>query len=234
MNIQDKIKSIRGFIEKDEIIKALNELKNILKNDEKLDDVIIQSAKKNRIEKQVRNGTVSFTDSELTNNQISKAILDIVREIEKYKIEHKIEKEIPLYHFELKVKPKSSGKRISWTKFLQGKIVETGRFGALFTIVLTDVVSDVYDYCFDLDANSQIIIKNGNDFTNPNFEFQIVSEHFKVNCKRILSFKKLLKNPLAAESGNNFEVILSIKSNSQKIAESICKRITTKYEFENL
>lgn len=76
------IVDIRNFIAKDEIANAISLLSQILKNDRKLDELIIQSAKKYRIEKEVRSGIVSYENASITKNQITTALLEICRDIE--------------------------------------------------------------------------------------------------------------------------------------------------------
>lgn len=77
------ITDVRNFIAKDELSNAIELLSRILENDKSLDELIIQSAKKYRIEKEVRSGIVSYEDASITKNQITNALLEICRNIEK-------------------------------------------------------------------------------------------------------------------------------------------------------
>lgn len=73
---------VRNFIAKDELSNAIELLSEILKNDKSLDELIIQSAKKYRIEKEIRSGIVSYENATVTKNQITNALLEICRNIE--------------------------------------------------------------------------------------------------------------------------------------------------------
>ncbi len=76
------IKDVRNFIAKDEVSNAIELLSKVLKNDKTLDELIIQSAKKFRIEKEIRSGVVSYENALVTKNQITNALLEICRDVE--------------------------------------------------------------------------------------------------------------------------------------------------------
>ncbi len=76
------ITDVRNFIAKDELSDAIGLLSQILKNDKNLDVLIIQSAIKHRIEKEIRSGVLSYADASVSKNQVSNALLEICRDIE--------------------------------------------------------------------------------------------------------------------------------------------------------
>lgn len=83
MSNVEYINRIRKFIENDELDSALMALSTLLQNSNKLDEAIHQSGRYENIRKQIRLGTVSHSDANLTQNQIRFGLLDLLGEIEK-------------------------------------------------------------------------------------------------------------------------------------------------------
>lgn len=75
---------IRSCINKNKTEEAIELLQEELRLDPIMDDVIMQSARNHRIKTKIRNGIVSYEESNITQNRINKALLEICREIEKY------------------------------------------------------------------------------------------------------------------------------------------------------
>lgn len=82
MNIQSFTEKVVELVGKDDLKSAISLLYQLLKNNPKLDDVIMQSSQLNDIMRQIRNGVVSFEDASITKNKIRMAILSLVSEIE--------------------------------------------------------------------------------------------------------------------------------------------------------
>lgn len=76
------IAEIRKLLANGEIDSALARLNTQLKNSPDLDEVIQQLARFKAIRKQIRLGIVSHEASELTQNQISNGLLELLREME--------------------------------------------------------------------------------------------------------------------------------------------------------
>ena len=76
------IAEIRGLIAESEIDAALTKLQTLLSGSPELDEVIQHSARFKAIRKQIRLGIVSHESSELTQNQISVSLLELLREME--------------------------------------------------------------------------------------------------------------------------------------------------------
>jgi len=76
------LQQIRDLIARDDLADALQQLRLLLDSSPKLDEAILQSARFQDIRKQIRLGTVSNTESNLTQNQIRAGLLDLLREIE--------------------------------------------------------------------------------------------------------------------------------------------------------
>jgi len=82
MNSQLFIRDIRDRIARDELPAALEQLRTLLEHSPKLDEAILQSARFQNIGRQIRLGTVSHAEANLTQNQIRAGLLDLLREIE--------------------------------------------------------------------------------------------------------------------------------------------------------
>jgi len=76
------LQQIRDLIARDDLADALQQLRLLLDSSPKLDEAILQSARFQDIRKQIRLGTVSNAESNLTQNQIRAGLLDLLREIE--------------------------------------------------------------------------------------------------------------------------------------------------------
>ncbi|MBL7805394.1 MAG: hypothetical protein JNL02_16765 [Saprospiraceae bacterium] len=73
---------LRELIARDELPEALGLLRELLAHSPRLDEALHQSGRFENIRRQIRLGTVSPADANLTQNQIRAALLDMVREIE--------------------------------------------------------------------------------------------------------------------------------------------------------
>jgi tetratricopeptide (TPR) repeat protein len=73
---------IRDLIARDEIVTALQQLRTLLDNSPKLDEILLQSARFQGIREQIRLGLVSHAEANLTQNQIRAGLLDLLSEME--------------------------------------------------------------------------------------------------------------------------------------------------------
>lgn len=82
MTIKDYSEHIGNLIGKDDLKTAIQELSKLLKNSPLLDEAIVQSARYSDIMKQIRLGSVSFEEANLTKNKIRMGILSLMAEME--------------------------------------------------------------------------------------------------------------------------------------------------------
>lgn len=82
MEIKKFTERIWDMIARDELKVAIQELSFLLKNSEKLDEIVLQSARYNSLTKQIRMGIIDNTQANITKNQIRFAILEILKSIE--------------------------------------------------------------------------------------------------------------------------------------------------------
>jgi len=94
MNISNYIDDVRRKIAADDLLGAIQLLQGILENARQMDEIILQSARFHDIRKQIRLGTVSHTEANLTQNQIRAGLLDLLQEIETQAARPAIQKEL--------------------------------------------------------------------------------------------------------------------------------------------
>lgn len=73
---------IRDLIARDELKAALTQLRQLLENSPKLDEIILQTARFSDIRRQIRLGLVNHQEANLTQNQIRAGLLDLLQEVE--------------------------------------------------------------------------------------------------------------------------------------------------------
>jgi len=76
------IKDIRNLIAQNELDEAIKQLRLLLENSPKLDEVILQSACFYNIRQQIRQGVVCHAEANLAQNQLRSGLLDLLREID--------------------------------------------------------------------------------------------------------------------------------------------------------
>jgi Asp-tRNA(Asn)/Glu-tRNA(Gln) amidotransferase B subunit len=89
MDIKKHIEDISALVGSDNLKEAINLLQKLLKTSPKLDDAILQSARLTDLMRQIRNGTISFDDADISKNKIRLAILSLADEIEELVLSHK-------------------------------------------------------------------------------------------------------------------------------------------------
>ncbi|MCY7328848.1 MAG: hypothetical protein LH618_09885 [Saprospiraceae bacterium] len=82
MTTEAYLKNIRNLIAQNELDEAIKQLRLLLENSPKLDEIILQSARFHDIRRQIRLGVVSHAEATLTQNQIRAGLLDLLRDIE--------------------------------------------------------------------------------------------------------------------------------------------------------
>lgn len=94
MASKDYCQYLRQLIQENKIEKVIQDLSKLLQNSPKLDEAILQSFRWNDLKKQIRLGQLSQEELSVNKNQIVKAVLELLREIEEQKTDPLIEKEV--------------------------------------------------------------------------------------------------------------------------------------------
>jgi hypothetical protein len=92
MQDQHIYSQIRAKIGQDKLDQALQDMKQLLSDSPKLDEVIQQSSRFKDIQKQIHLGTVSHENATLTKNQIRSGLLALLREMQTGESEPAIQK----------------------------------------------------------------------------------------------------------------------------------------------
>jgi hypothetical protein len=111
-------------------------------------------------------------------------------------------------------------------------LVDQKRFGLGVTTVLTDVITDLILKCMEIDPNLTIETLFPNGFTNASFDICIRGKSFQVNCGRRLVRGLFPFNPFAAEFGSNFDVLVTIKTDTQETEKRILDTGLSVYQCE--
>ncbi|MEY2611376.1 MAG: hypothetical protein RL069_187 [Planctomycetota bacterium] len=130
----------------------------------------------------------------------------------------------------LLAKAVGTGRVVNWSRFKQGEWVDQSRISVTPTTVIPDVIVDVVEKCESIDPSCSVEVLNPNGFTKTKFDIAIKGSAFEVNCGRRLSRGMFPLNPLAAEFGGNYDVLVTVSSADEKIEEQIAEAVSRKYE----
>ena len=128
-----------------------------------------------------------------------------------------------------------TGRVVKWAALKRGQLVDASRLGSLFfTTTLPDVITDLIDFCQTRDKNCcvEMIVPNGP--TRVSMDLAIVGRDFKVVCSRRLVRGLFPLNPLAAEFGGNYDVVVTIESGNQPIQDKIAQMLRSKYSCREI
>jgi hypothetical protein len=133
----------------------------------------------------------------------------------------------------LRVRATGSGRIVNWPKFKKGKMVACSRWSCLLTTVLTDVVTDLLDEANRMDPNSIVTPLFPNGFTTASFDIAIKGKDFQVNCGRRLVRGLFPLNPIAAEFGSNYDVLVTIAGDTGMLEQRIAEGLREKYRCQS-
>lgn len=122
-----------------------------------------------------------------------------------------------------------SGRIVRWRKFKRGELVPGSRWSCLFTTALTDVVTDVIDCAEGMDPTCTITPLFPNGFTTANFDIAIKGKGFHVNCGKRLVRGLFPFNPIAAEFGSNYDVLVTVTADTPEVEKRIVDEVRRKY-----
>ena len=129
----------------------------------------------------------------------------------------------------LRVRAGGSGRVVNWSAFKRGELID-GRSSAAITVVLTDAVSDLISECRRLDPECHLVVLSPNGFFKSSFDLRLEGRDFSVVCGRRLVRGMFPLNPLAAEFGRNFDVVVTVTSDSPDVERRLAEVLTRKYE----
>src|SRR5262245_57394781 len=130
----------------------------------------------------------------------------------------------------LRVKATGNGRKVSWTRLKEGQLVDAHGFSLAPTTVLTDVVADIIALGQSLDSQSRVVMVVPNGFFRVGFNLAVLGRGFEVTCARRLVRGWFPLNPLAAEFGSNFDVVVTVAGVSEEAVGKIVGMLTSKYQ----
>ena len=130
----------------------------------------------------------------------------------------------------MRVRATADGRIVGWAELKKGRLFDTTRLSRLFlTTTLTDVIADLcmWSQEFDSDFRIETLIPNGP--TTASLDIKLVAKDFEIVCARRLVRGWFPLNPIAAEFGSNYDVIVTVTGNSE-IVTQVVSRLRFKYE----
>lgn len=128
----------------------------------------------------------------------------------------------------IRVRATGNGRIVGWSELKNDQLVDRSRFSTM-TTVLTDVVTDLCELSHLLDSNYRIetIIPNGP--TSASLDLKIVGRGFDIVCARRLVRGWFPFNPVAAEFGSNYDVVVTVSAESADVESRLIQLLTSKY-----
>jgi hypothetical protein len=116
----------------------------------------------------------------------------------------------------------------------QNRLVDTMGIGRLlaFTTTLTDVVTDLCSLAASLDGNFRIVTVVPNGPATTSFDLALIGEGFELTCGRRLVRGGFPFNPLAAEFGRNYDVLVTLAASSNRMTTALMTMLESKYSYE--
>ena len=134
----------------------------------------------------------------------------------------------------IRVRATADGRVVRWSDLKQNRLVDTQGIGRLlaFTTTLTDVVTDLCSLAELLDGNFRIVTVVPNGHTTTSFDLALIGDDFELTCGRRLVRGGFPFNPLAAEFGCNYDVLVTIAESSDRMTTAVMTLLESKYSYE--
>ena len=130
----------------------------------------------------------------------------------------------------MRVRATADGRIVGWAELKKGRLFDTTRLSRLFlTTTLTDVIADLcmWSQEFDSDFRIEMLIPNGP--STASLDLKLVARDFEIVCARRLVRGWFPFNPIAAEFGSNYDVVVTVTGNFE-IVTQVVSRLRFKYE----
>jgi hypothetical protein len=127
-----------------------------------------------------------------------------------------------------------TGRVVNWSRFKQGELVDQSRISLTPTTVIPDVIVDVMKKCEMIDPSCRVDPLFPNGFRSAQFDISIKGDGFDVICGRRLARGLFPLNPIAAEFGSNYDVVVTVSATDQKVEEAIAEVVRGKYQCKRI
>jgi hypothetical protein len=122
----------------------------------------------------------------------------------------------------MRVRATGSGRVVGWSELKEGRLVDATRFGRLLlTTTLTDVITDLCALAESVDGEYEIVMIVPNGPTSASLDMKLLGLGFEIVCSRRLVRGWFPFNPIAAEFGANYDVVVTIGGDSPKARSAI-------------
>jgi hypothetical protein len=122
-----------------------------------------------------------------------------------------------------------TGRVVDWSRFKRGQWVDAGWLSFGFSTVIPDVIVDVLEWCRTIDPACRVETLRPSGITTAQFDVAIIGTGYQVICGRRLARGCFPLNPLAAEFGSNYDVLLTISSSDREIEEKLAEFVSGNY-----
>jgi len=104
------IKKLNNLVANGQIKEVLDELKLIFKSSDKLNEIILQSARYNDLKEKIRKGILDYENASISKNKITLAILELISEIdEALETNSEVKKDLEKYNVKTTINQNHSG-----------------------------------------------------------------------------------------------------------------------------
>ena len=123
-----------------------------------------------------------------------------------------------------------TGQVVSYSKFIESKLVPASIWGRItfFTTIIPNVITDVIDYCKNIDPQYTFRVIIPNRPNSMSFDIVLAGQNFQILCSRRLMRGWFPLNPFAANFGSNYDVIFSIMAD-EAFESNLLKTLKNKY-----
>jgi hypothetical protein len=130
----------------------------------------------------------------------------------------------------IRVRATATGRYVLRAELLRGRLVDAGWMESFFpTVTLTNVITDLCALAEDLDSDYQIVVKQPNAWTTASLDLMIVGTAFEIACARQLVRGGFPFNPLAAEFGSNYDVVVTLTKASSEVQTRVIELLRSRY-----
>ena len=129
----------------------------------------------------------------------------------------------------IRVQATGNGRIVGWQELKAGRLVDKSRLATLFfTTTLTNVITDLCALAESLDKSYRIVTVVPNGPTTAALDLALLGKGFQIMCSRRLVRGLFPLNPLAAEFGSNYDVVVTVSS-SDEVQSKVVGMLQSKY-----
>jgi hypothetical protein len=130
----------------------------------------------------------------------------------------------------LRVQATGTGRIVGWSELKQNRLVDANRWLRVgLTTTLPDVITDLLALAQSLDPACRIVTVVPNGPVTASLDVALLGTGFEIMCSRRLVRGLFPLNPLAAEFGSNYDVIVTVGAASAEVQSKVLGLLQSKY-----